>query len=74
MINDLMTKKNNDEVIMNWERFSGAIDCGASGRVWNSDELIKLSKSVADSFMDKGLEKGDIVAVLLTNTVSFQLS
>jgi long-chain acyl-CoA synthetase len=63
--------KNEYEVIEAWESFTGAVECGASGRLWNSDELRALSQSVADSLLEKGVAQGDIVAVILSNTVCF---
>ena len=54
-----------------WFQWKGAIDCGYTERIWPAVELRKLSRRAAETFYRAGFREGDLVAVLLSNTVAF---
>lgn len=63
--------KNQNQLIELWEKYEGCMDCEYTKKVWNADELIMMSRNIADEMRKCGFEKGDIVAVLLSNTIAF---
>lgn len=61
----------NRYIIEHWNRWQGEIDCDATQKCWNSEELVYLTKSTAKSLSSSGLQEGDMVLFLLSNTVAF---
>ena len=58
-------------VLDRWQSWQGAIDCGATGRVWSADELRALSAAVVQRPAFGKLRPGEIVVLMLANSAAF---
>ena len=54
-----------------WTAWTGAIDCTASQRFWTADELRQQSQQASKLLTRHGVEEGQRVALLLSNTAAF---
>ena len=59
------------DLIQSWGGSGGKIQCSYTKRLWDSSDLIKMSKHMAQDMSKSGFVRGDVVAVLLSNTVAF---
>ncbi|MDP6932401.1 MAG: class I adenylate-forming enzyme family protein, partial [Myxococcota bacterium] len=57
-----------------WESWKGGIDCEQTGRCWSAEELRVASSRLCTELSRTGLAPGDLVALLISNTVAFPVA
>lgn len=60
-----------ENVLQEWEKYEGNVHCGYTERVWSGKEMKQMSFDVAKQLSEMGIQKGENVAVLLSNTVAY---
>lgn len=66
-----MNDWNSDELVNHWLKWQGAIDCSQTNKIWKAGEMIALSKKISQQLKETGIKEGDIVALIMGNTVAF---
>lgn len=58
-------------MIDHWRAWEGAVDCSYSGRLWPAAELRDLADDAAETFASLGMQPGEPIVLMLTNTAAF---
>lgn len=65
---------NNNELLNVWKDWNGSVNCIYSKRIWHAANIEDASNRLAEKLSEINLEKGDIVALVLSNTAAFPIS
>lgn len=61
----------NEEILSHWYGWQGVIDCETTKKPWTAKELVSISENVAAALEQQGIQQGDIVAFVFSNSVAF---
>lgn len=71
MMKEMLKQNEGSELLTLWRNWQGGISCSYTQKLWNAKDLILLSEDIANKLFYQGLRRGDIVALLLSNSVGF---
>ena len=57
-----------------WTRWEGAVECAASGRCWSAEVLRREADRLSLELAEAGVERGALVALLVSNTAAFPVA
>lgn len=57
-----------------WQHWKGGIDCHYSKQFWPAHELVSESFRLAHGWIEGGMKRGDVIAIVLSNTAAYPVA